>query len=477
MKKSFLLILMLIPGFLLASPVDSTRVVLVMKAQLMRSGKAGVYTVSSVKSVRQESQVCLYVASLSPVGYMVLSADDALPPVIAYSYQNDLDSEGRFLEILKHDITQRMANAGKLSPGIQSARRSLWEEMSSGTSCRQVQAQQWPPDGTTSTGGWLETNWTQSAPYNQMCPMDTVTDTRSYVGCPATAMAQILNFHRTTNNTHFTDADDYYHNYAGRRFNIDDDFSLIGFPSFPQLNVYLDSLNAHYLNGPPVTNQDAAALSFACGVAATQVFTSAGSGTFSVNQAMDAYLRFGCTTAELLPDGDTNLYKRLAQNMKDTLPAHLAVVDAGWTTGHNVVVDGYNTDNYFHVNFGWGGASNGWYQLPDQFPYSLTVIEGLIVDIMKDTAVAGMPEDDIPAISFWPNPSGSYLNIDMGHSTTWSDYTVYVHNIAGQLVYQKSSCLPLLRIETSELGESGVYIITLTNMEQKIVTTKKVVVR
>ena len=35
----------------------------------------------------------------------------------------------------------------------------------------------------------------------------------------------------------------------------------------------------------------------------------------------------------------------------------------------------------FHLNFGWGGPYNGWYLLPDEIPYGLTVIEGAIVDI------------------------------------------------------------------------------------------------
>ena len=56
--------------------------------------------------------------------------------------------------------------------------------------------------------------------------------------------------------------------------------------------------------------------------------------------------------------------------------------------GHNVVVDGYNTDDYYHINFGWGGSSNGWYLIPEEIPYGLTVIEGLIVDVLKqNTAV------------------------------------------------------------------------------------------
>ena len=49
---------------------------------------------------------------------------------------------------------------------------------------------------TTSTGGWLETAWVQDEPYNAFCPLDPVDGVRSYVGCVATAFAQIVHYHR-----------------------------------------------------------------------------------------------------------------------------------------------------------------------------------------------------------------------------------------------------------------------------------------
>ena len=89
-----------------------------------------------------------------------------------------------------------------------------------------------------------------------------------------------------------------------------------------------------------------AAITFACGVAATQVYTSSVSGTFGVNQAFDAYIRFGFDEAILLDENDTSLYTHLSQNMMDARPVHLAVVDPPGTMGHNVVIDGYNTNEY-----------------------------------------------------------------------------------------------------------------------------------
>ena len=71
-------------------------------------------------------------------------------------------------------------------------------------------------------------------------------------------------------------------------------------------------------------------------------------------------------------------------NMVEALPTHLAVVVPDWSAGHNLVVDGYNTDDYYHLNFGWGGVWDGWYLLPEGIPFDLTVVEGVIVDIMAD---------------------------------------------------------------------------------------------
>ncbi len=46
-------------------------------------------------------------------------------------------------------------------------------------------------------GPYLETSWGQGPPYNNFCPMDPTTNQRSIAGCPAVAMAQIINYFET----------------------------------------------------------------------------------------------------------------------------------------------------------------------------------------------------------------------------------------------------------------------------------------
>lgn len=234
-------------------------------------------------------------------------------------------------------------------------------------------------------GDWLMTShWTQDYPYNSMCPRDPVTNTASYAGCPAIAMGQIINYLGTTNGTRFDDGDDYTHSYYGRNYEIDDDWEAIGFPSFPVLNDYLDEADSIFSAGGQLTKDHEAAIVFACGTACTQVYTSSGSGTFAVEQAFDAYQRFGFDDCVLIKEPTEEMHEILRQNLRDGYPAHLAVESPDLQSGHNVVVDGYReSDGKYHMNFGYGGSIDGWYLIPDpNFYYGLTKLEGIILNII-----------------------------------------------------------------------------------------------
>ena len=332
----------------------------------------------------RKGDTVLYVFHLAPGGFVLIAANDLLPPVIGWSPRNDFPLEGpafkRVGRLLVADVDLRLSEAPKLPLEKLAERLRSWQNATSAPVSSST-VQYWPPAGTTATGGWVETQWDQGAPYNDDCPVDPLTSQRSVAGCPAVAMAQILELHRTTNGTRLDDGDDYHHLYAGRNFWIDDDWQTHGFPSFATLSSSLGALDTRYDAGLPADDPGAAALVFACGVAATQVYTSTVSGTFGVAQAVQAYERFSFQGFELLVEGDPGLYERMEHNAKNALPVHLAVVDPDWTVGHNVVVDGYCTDGTFHVNFGWGGPYDGWYLLPDEMPYGLTVVEGAIVDL------------------------------------------------------------------------------------------------
>lgn len=400
-------------------------------------------------------------------GFVVVSIDSMLRPVLAWGERlTDLDPErlAGWKTLLAADYNGRLEG---VFSGTIATEKHFWQH-NPGTPF-----QQWPPDGTTPTGGWLYTNWTQTSPYNKLCPLDLNAGARSVVGCPATAMAQIFNFNRSLNFTRFDDSDDYYHSYgAGNQYWIDDDYEIRKFPPFAELNDWLDTLETCYNQGLAITDSMKAALSFAAGVAAHQVYTASVSGTFGIDQAHMAILRFGFDQAELLLPPDPTINARVAADMMNAMPVQLGLVDAANTVGHNVVVDGYNTDEFFHFNFGWGGSANGWYTLPPtSIPYNLTVIEGVVVQIRSTFASVDPPAAATSAVMF--SSAGkdqvSIINLSPGQQ-----YKFQLLSITGGRLFETSFVAGESRhvVETTGLAR-GVYVCRLISENQQI--TGKVV--
>lgn len=438
------------------------------KSVLIRNGISEKFSVLNHFSIiiGLDTNTLAYVFPYKPDGFAVVSAEMELPPVLYYTFEGSFNGEGHCEDLIKFliaDVRTRFAQVALLPEKMLNARRDAWDRIIH-YEVTDAGFEQWPPSGSTPTGGWLMENWHQNSPYNIFCPMDPVSGSRSVAGCPATAMAMIVNYFETVNGTLFTDEDDYYHSYSGRTYWIDDDYEEHKFLCFPDINAHFDTLYTAWANNGAVKNPQKAALTFACGVAAKQVYTSSVSGTFGVDQAYDAYLGFGFSQCELLFDADTSLYSKLSQNMKDAIPAHLAVVDPGWTMGHNVVVDGYNTDDFYHINFGWGGTYNGWYLVPDEIPYGLTVIEGVVLNIFEiSTTVPGSyaGEDDI--LRVYPNPAEKFLMIDVGMEAD-HELTVTIFNSSGKLIetIKRVSGMEPLRIRLDGKYAPGVYYCSTT---------------
>ncbi len=441
----FVSIFAFLSGTLTAMPVDQFGAESVAEARLARDGRNLSWSIlsCSVLENTQDQPPLAYVFELDPVGYIVTSADTELPPIIAYSYTDncriDAEEKSILLDMIRRDIELRLSFLDVSPPELLQVHRSWWEEYSSEeyVVLSDQLTEQWPPAGTTPTEGWLMENWTQGAPYNNYCPMDNTSSSRSVAGCPAVAMASILNFEETTNGTQFSDDDDYYHNY-NEFYWIDDDHVAHDFPSWPELNVLMDSLESHYINHVTLTDSDKAALVYASGAACKQVYTSSVSGTFGVDQAYDAYLKFSFTDCSLLNASSDSLYEKLSYNMMNAMPAHLAVVDAGPTSGHNLIIDGYNTDEFYHLNFGWGGAYNAWYQFPlSGMPYNMNIIEGVILDIGEgQLSIEGeAPYDETPvlALSCPTNPVSDYLVINLEVMRSCR-INVSIYSISGHLL-------------------------------------------
>lgn len=317
--------------------------------------------------------------------------------------------------------------------------------------------------------GFLTTHWTQNGGYNQFCPMDPVTNQRSYAGCPAVAMAQIVNHLKTTNGTRFTDEDDYEHNYPSRNYIIDDDFVDLDFLSFPEINTYLDVLDSIYAEGGTLTTQEAAALIFACGVACQQVYTSDVSGTFGVQQAYDACLRFGFENCQLFTEPDSTMYAILDDNLANGIPALLALESPDGQTGHNVVVDGHRDDGTYHINFGFGGSLDGWYKIPDpDFPYGMSEIEGIIVNLVP-SSLTRVNYIQTPTLKVYPNPARDFITLEGVDEAS----DIFIFNSLGiEMLHQKTGASRHINIQHLP---KGLYLVKVVNAQNGYQTSKLII--
>ena len=329
--------------------------------------------------IKKINKNLIYIFNYEPSSFVAVSADNVIFPIIAYSFKNSIQKkdieQSLLIKILKQDISRRLKYFQNF-PAAAEKNQQKWKEFLSGNTHNR-DFQQWPVPGSTITDGWIETRWTQEGIYDNFCPLDNE-DERCKVGCVATAMAQIVNFHEYLGNISFDNSDDYY---AGNGIDIDDDHNTRDFPSFPELNGYLLDLWNHYEHGVELTDDDKAALSFACGVTVEMQFSANGSSASTTDVVPALLNKFDFDSAEYL-NMYWNFYPELAENMINMQPVQLSIYNPAEQIGHSIICDGYNTDEYFHLNLGWGSSDETcWYLLPDEIPDGYSIVNGGVFNI------------------------------------------------------------------------------------------------
>lgn len=413
--------LLLCGSVVLAEPVDLSQVQRAadgfLRGRIVSARQAASESISvqgtavvavGVREVRNDAGTLLaYIVDLEPAGFVTVSADTDMAPVVAYSFRNPfpsgLDPRNPLYRMVREDMRLRRKVLAEHPERRDPEAARLWDAYSNGRiDTADEPFQQWPPEGTTTTGGWVETTWDQGAPYNQLCPLDTADGMRSVVGCVATAFAQVAHYHRACG-ARF-DSHDAYTAFTGVR--LDADSELYDFPSFDELNDYLRAVALKYSAGADLDDVDVAALSFACGVAVHMDYASDGSGA-STYLARNALLKkFGFYSADLYGAVFGEGYTVLEENMINGLPALLSFSPPDGYGGHLVVCDGYNTRGEYHLNYGWGSdrpqdMTEAWYRVPTGLLYRDSVFgEGILNIQLVQPAI----ETDPLSLSFYGTP-------------------------------------------------------------------------
>ena len=277
-------------------------------------------------------------------GFVIATGDDRLRPVIGYT------DEGEF------DYNNLPDNMRYWLEGYEAELQYLSEH----PECLATAPKYAPIHK--AVAPMVTTKWNQTAPYNNECPQY-FTLGRSVTGCVATAMAQILYYQRAKSVTE-TQADmpSYETNTAHPDYGK---LAVAGIPAGSPIDW--DNMLNTYTGSATAKQQLAVAqLMHYCGVSVKMDYSSSQSGAFSymVANAMKQFFGYGSSVRYVYKDDvytddawDALLYNELAEGR----PFYLS--GANSSGGHAFVCDGYDDQGCFHINWGWGGNSDGYYVL------------------------------------------------------------------------------------------------------------------
>ena len=294
-------------------------------------------------------------------GWVLIAADDAVQPILGYADNGTFDASADMPENLKwwlsmynHQIKRAIANGQVASAEV----TSQWAELRSGA--RKAKA------ATVVVGPLLTTKWNQGTPFNNLCPTYSGSN-RSATGCVATAMAQVMNFWEWPEKG------------QGSRNGIN--FANTTYNWANMINSYNGSYNNTQANA-------VATLMYHCGQAVDMSYgASSGAQTirfpsnstsyacaqnalwnyFKYNSdSIKGYYREGYSYYGYSSWTDNNWIAMLKQELNKQRPIMYA--GSGNGGGHSFVCDGYRDDNYFHFNWGWGGAYDGYFTVNNLAP-------------------------------------------------------------------------------------------------------------
>jgi len=325
-----------------------------------------------------EGMVYYYIYNVGEKAYVIVSGNDKVIPILAYSDEssfnpNNIPSNMQgFLSEYKREIAHIVNN--NIPASEQTYKK--WKELLDGGISESQQK-----DLKSSVAPLLKTTWSQSPYYNNLCPYDSQTHSRAVTGCVATAMAQVINYWA------FPILGYSSHSYVHYKFG----YLYAAFDSLPYrydlMPVALTSTTS-YDSVVAVAN-----LMYHCGVAVEMDYGVYESGAYvdestvgkqSAEYALKTYFGYSdvkCDFRYLL--GDFAWINLLKTELSAGRP--LIYRGQGEQGGHAFVCDGYDVNDYFHFNWGWGGSSDGYFAVISLNPggyYDFTSYQGAVHHII-----------------------------------------------------------------------------------------------
>lgn len=355
MKRTLplLLALVCVMGEVFASPVTPATARRIASAFLSAKGSAlPAEAAPAFKAPRapQSTDAYYYVFNAAAAGgFVVVSGDDRTPQVLAWADRGSLDAatmpaevkaflQGYADELKQLDtLDETEAEAVLRARRLEQARHAV--------------------------APLLRSQWNQYAPYNNLCP--TYEGTQTVTGCVATALAQVLYYYKQPA-TLPAEIPAYSQTLNSTTWNYD----AVAAGTAIDWASMTDTYGSTYSEA---SDTAVAELMSYCGRSVKMSYAPASYGGSGASQgaiapALKQYFGY---RAQYIDRADYTL-----DAFEETLYGEVAgdrpVIFCGQSTGggHCFVIDGYDGDGRFHVNWGWGGASDGYFLVSVLNPYN-----------------------------------------------------------------------------------------------------------
>ena len=332
-----------------------------------------------------------YIYNIGSQGFVIISGNTVLPPVLGWSDQGlfpDLsEAPENFRSWIEHYSEMiDFAVANGIAPEADVQRQ--WDEAAQGIfGSRNAQT----------VDPLVSTRWNQDCYYNEYCPATSGgwwwggPCGHCYAGCVACAMAQVMKYWDypiTGFGSH-----SYVHSEYGEQS-----------ANFAATTYHWDDMPIEVLN----SNDAVATLMYHCGVSVNMNYSGSGSGAMSqdVETAMRSYFGYcGAKYRQKASYNDENWIAMLKAELDQSHPVYYS--GSNGDSGHAFVCDGYDSNDRMHFNFGWSGSGDGFYTVNDVngFNQGQAVVTNLFpVSIQADdNGIIYVSEDGTGDGSSWAN--------------------------------------------------------------------------
>lgn len=355
MKRTFLLsvLILLAGGYVSANEVPLSKARTVAECFLhvdnTRASKGlSLLWDGSDAQTRAGEAPLFYIFNRDGGGWVIVSGDDAIEPVIAYSYHDSFVVDGmpenlqEYFSLLKQDIRAARASGKK-------GNAAEWAQATVRTRAT---------DTVPSVVLLKTANFNQGAPWNLKCPE--INGKHALAGCCAIALAIIMEYHKYPEHGTGTVG-----GYSSSKYNA---------PAVTLGHKYdWDHIKKTYKSGQ-YTDQEADAVSTLVRDVALMGNSSFGlDGTGSSMSTMCSrartYFYYSQGAHRLVHSQytDEEWFQLLKRDLDEGLPINYA------SNTHSYVCDGYDARHYIHFNYGWGGSDNGYYNIAGKTSYGCCV--------------------------------------------------------------------------------------------------------